>query len=460
MSGNEGPSKRPLDRNLNLQIRLVIALLLFLGLMIFLAWSAVAHRLSGTETASLLLIIGLPAAALTAYWVLEPFRRALGILDAGIRTLEDGDFSFRLRRPRQPELAAMIDLYNQLADAFQKERNTLFQKELLLDTVIQHTPMAILLVGPHDRILLANRAAQQRFPLGKSLIGLHFYELTAAASEALGRFLEREETGLLNLQREEEAETYHISSIPFHLNGIRHRLVMIKHLTREMRRKEVQTWKKMIRLINHELNNSLAPLSSLLHSARLLAREAPNEVKLASVFDTMSTSIDHLVRFLEDYANFARLPNPRKEWVSWRDFLAKVEPLYGFRLDMDDPSQRGWFDPAQIQMVLINLLKNAHEATGTDKESVVLKLAPGQIPGAVHFQVMDRGRGMSPETMNRALLPFFSTKPSGTGLGLTLCREILELHGGSLRLQTREGGGLIVACELPGLPQERGPEAA
>jgi signal transduction histidine kinase len=227
-------------------------------------------------------------------------------------------------------------------------------------------------------------------------------------------------------------------------------LFMVERLTPELRRREVDVWKKAIRVMNHELNNSLAPIRSLVHSARHVLGRPEHAHHLEGIFETLEDRAEHLTEFLEGYARFARLPRPNPQEVPWREFLEVVRGMCAFRLEGDPPAQPGWFDPAQMQQVLINLLKNAYES-GSSTDEVALGVQRTAEGGAV-LRVLDRGRGMAPEVMERALLPFYSSKASGTGLGLPLCREILEAHGGRLRLQARTGGGLEVACWLPGRP--------
>ena len=118
-----------------------------------------------------------------------------------------------------------------------------------------------------------------------------------------------------------------------------------------------------------------------------------------------------------------------------------------FVLDGRPPEEPGHFDPAQMQQVLLNLLKNAHEAGSAEGEVKVS--VHRTVDGTSAVRVLDRGRGMGDEVMKRALLPFYSSKPAGTGLGLPLCQEIVEGHGGRLRVQARAGGGLVVTCTLP-----------
>lgn len=259
--------------------------------------------------------------------------------------------------------------------------------------------------------------------------------------------LEDDKDALFTVETLGEQETYHLSRRLFHLNGQRHYLHLIQRLTRELSRQEVEVWKKVIRVISHELNNSLAPISSLVHSSRIIAGDPRHAHQLETVFESITERLDYLKTFLEGYARFARLSRPRKQAVDWQPYLDQLQQLYSFRLEGKLPALPGHFDPSQMQQVLINLLKNALEAS--DGQPDVCLRVDSTPERGVLILVMDRGRGMEEEVLKQALLPFYSTKQTGTGLGLPLCREIVEAHGGRLQIQNREGGGTMVACFLP-----------
>jgi len=242
-----------------------------------------------------------------------------------------------------------------------------------------------------------------------------------------------------------EPEIFHLSRRGFRLNARPHLLYLLKQLTRELNAQEVATWKKVIRVIAHELNNSLAPISSLAHSGQQLAR-VPDTARLERVFTTIEERAAHLKTFIDGYARFAKLPQPRPAPVEWPAFLARLADALPFRLEGAVPQQTAQFDPAQLQQALINLLKNAHES-GSPAEDVVISVEAG--PSMWQLKVLDRGTGMTDTDLRNALVPFYSTKPTGTGLGLTLCREVLEAHGGRIALANREGGGLAVTLWLP-----------
>jgi signal transduction histidine kinase len=169
--------------------------------------------------------------------------------------------------------------------------------------------------------------------------------------------------------------------------------------------------------------------------------------KLPSIFESIEERTSHLKEFLEGYARFARLPSPRRQHVDWNDFLGQLQQIFPFRRAGEAPDLPGYFDAAQVQQALINLLKNAAEA-GSPPDDIRLSVA-SQKGGGTRVQVLDRGKGMDEDVLRQALLPFYSSKNTGTGLGLPLCREIVEAHGGTLRIQNREGGGTAVTCWLP-----------
>jgi len=183
------------------------------------------------------------------------------------------------------------------------------------------------------------------------------------------------------------------------------------------------------------------------NSARQVVTRPEHAHRLDDIFGTIEERATHLTDFLEGYARFARLPRPRKVPVAWGEFLEGVRRLCPFRIEGTPPDGTGCFDPAQLQQVLINLLKNAYEA-GSPEGQVTVSVHR-TVDGGAALQVGDRGRGMEEDVMSRALLPFYSSKVSGAGLGLPLCKEILEAHGGGVRLHNRAGGGLVVTCWLP-----------
>ena len=369
----------------------------------------------------------------------------LRALEGGVASYRDGDFSFSIATRRHDELGDLVRMHNQLGHTLREQRQHLVQRELLLDTVVQNTPVALVLVDRSERVAYANIAARHLLNEGRSLAGMAFAQVLDAMPEAMRMVISAGEDTLFSIDNEGLEETFHVSQRGFRLQGRPHRLYLFRRMTRELARQEVTTWKRVIRVISHELNNSLAPISSMAHSGAELARRGELE-RLSGVFGTISERVKHLHNFISGYANVAKLPSPRPEPVDWQRFVEALARHCQFTLVSEVPAEQGHFDAGQIEQVLINLIKNAHES-GSPPEAVALNIQRGLREWRV--DVLDGGPGMSETVLAQALLPFYSTKRSGTGLGLALAREIVEAHGGRLALANRDEGGLRVTLVLP-----------
>ncbi|HEX7370776.1 MAG TPA: ATP-binding protein [Rhodanobacteraceae bacterium] len=383
--------------------------------------------------------------AWAAHAAMQPIRRLLRALSGSVASYHDGDFSISLRTRRRDELGQLIEAHNELGHALREQRQNLAQRELLLDTMVQHSPTALVLADTSDRIVYANLAARHLFNEGKSPVGLHFDDVLAACPDALRQALSASEDSLFGVEMDNEEEYFHLSRRDFRLQGKPHQLYLVQRMTRELSRQEVAVWKRVIRVISHELNNSLAPISSLAHSGAELARR--NDLaRLPRVFEGIGERVRHLHSFTAGYASFAKLPQPNPAPVDWAAFLDGLKLHCQFRFVGEVPAESARFDAAQIEQVLINLVKNATEADG-DPDEVTLAIKHNV--QSWRIEVADRGPGMTDTVLAQALLPFYSTKRSGTGLGLALAREIVEAHGGRIGLANREGGGLKVTVSLP-----------
>ncbi|MDY0979918.1 HAMP domain-containing sensor histidine kinase [Stenotrophomonas sp. CFBP8994] len=401
------------------------------------------------------------------WWTLRrataPVRSLLRALSGTTSSYRDGEYNFSVYWPGNDELGDLVQAHRELGDVLREQRQGLVQRELLLDTMVQNTPVAMLLLANGgdgvQRVMFSNLAARKLLHNGWKLEGQAMQNVLETMPVELRDAIERGGDSLFAVRGpgdvddeadDDDEQVYHLSRRSFHLNGRPHDLLLIRLLTAELRRQEVQTWKKVIRVISHELNNSLAPIASLAHSGGELVRRGKTE-RLEEVFATIEDRSRHLEGFIRGYARFAKLPQPQLQNVQWKQFLAGLQLQIPFRMADIPEDLQGRVDIAQLGQALLNLLKNAHEACSEAEppnDDVELRLT--RLPQWLRIEVLDRGKGMNEAVLQNALMPFYSTKRNGTGLGLALTREIVEAHGGRVSLQNRREGGLCVAIFLPG----------
>ncbi|MGH8038354.1 MAG: sensor histidine kinase [Stenotrophomonas sp.] len=406
------------------------------------------------------------ALLLLMWWTLRrataPVRSLLRALAGTTSSYRDGEYNFSVYWPGNDELGDLVQAHRELGDVLREQRQGLVQRELLLDTMVQNTPVSMLLLANGgdgiQRVMFSNLAARKLLHNGWKLEGQSMQNVLETMPVELRDAIERGGDSLFAVRGpgdadeeadEDDEQVYHLSRRNFHLNGRPHDLLLIRLLTAELRRQEVQTWKKVIRVISHELNNSLAPIASLAHSGGELVRRGKTE-RLEEVFATIEERARHLEGFIRGYARFAKLPQPQLQNVQWRQFLTGLQLQIPFRMADIPEDLYGRVDIAQLGQALLNLLKNAHEACSeADPPNDDVELRLTRLPQWLRVEVLDRGKGMNEAVLQNALMPFYSTKRNGTGLGLALTREIVEAHGGRVSLQNRREGGLCVSIFLP-----------
>jgi nitrogen fixation/metabolism regulation signal transduction histidine kinase len=321
-------------------------------------------------------------------------------------------------------------------------------RQRVIAVVADSVPDAVVLFSEVGTIKYSNPVARDLFFEGQNPEGQNFIRLVSAAAAALREALLGETDRFFNVDVDGRRESYHLSRRTFVADDEPMTLLVVKYMTREIRRREVEVLQRVVRVMSHEVNNSLAPISSLMHSARLMAGNIGQAEKFQRVFDTIDERASHLRTFLEGYAALARLPRPRLAEASWEPVLSQVGALYPEVQRPEPPSLPGWFDGAQLEQLLINLIKNAHEA-GSPASAIELRISC--LPdGASEIEVLDRGPGFSAEAIQSAVLPLYTTKPGGSGMGLALSREIADAHGGSLDVSNRKDGGAWVRVRLGG----------
>lgn len=326
-----------------------------------------------------------------------------------------------------------------------EERGARVRAELL-ETVMNAVPIAILLLDDVGKIVLTNAAARCLFFDGQAAEGQSFLQLLGTVEDELRQALVSETDHIFSFGRNGEVETYHVARSQCTVFGAPHTALMVRNVTPELSRRENAVLRRAIRVIHHEFANSIAPVRSLLQGARAKVGRPEWAAKLEQTLTVIEERVLHLSAFLTGFAALGRLPPARPEEVAWQSFLGRLAPLLPDIDIAQPPPGLAWFDAAQIEQVIINLVKNAREAGSPAAEIRLEVVAAG---GGFRASVLDRGQGMTDEALENAMVPSFTTKPHGSGMGLTLCREIVDAHRGRLRIARREGGGISVTFWLP-----------
>jgi len=317
-----------------------------------------------------------------------------------------------------------------------------------LSAALENDPTAVLLVDDAGTVVYANASSHRVLRVALPLIGHPVSRALGNLPPELQAALDSGSDSIASGGPNGEDETLLVSSRDLRIHGKPHVLFMLRPITQQVRRQELEHWRNLLRVLSHELNNSLAPITSLLSSARKVNAMGSKDAQLEKIFDVMSQRTGRLLDFLESYRTIARLPMPAARDVdiaAFVDGLAYQAPF----VVAGPPPTKGFFDPIQMERVLLNLIKNSQEAGSPTKD---IEVSIREEIDSVRIDVLDRGSGMSEQVLKQAMLPFFSTKEGGTGVGLALAREVVEAHHGHMVLSNREGGGLVVSMYLPNAP--------
>ncbi|HWW61737.1 MAG TPA: ATP-binding protein, partial [Thermoanaerobaculia bacterium] len=330
---------------------------------------------------------------------------------------------------RDDALGEVMVEVNALADLMESRKLEAVEAAALLRAVLAQIDAAIFAFDADDRLQLINPAAER-------LVGLPRERL-------LGRTAA--DTGIEErIARAQGRWDVHRSL--FRERGIPHRLLVVLDITRALREEEAEAWRRLVRVIGHEINNSLAPIKSIATSLeQLVSRdELPHDWRddLARGMRVIGSRTESLTRFTHAYARLARLPEPKKRNVPVRALVQRVVALETrVPIDVDGPQAVVCADEDQLEQLLINIVKNAADAA---RSRVGVRWIMND---SLTMLVEDDGPGVS-GTAN-LFVPFFTTKPGGSGIGLFLSRQIAEGHGGTLTLTNREGGGAVATLRLP-----------
>lgn len=418
-------------------LRLLLLNILLLS-SVFILWPSHPYLLAIISISLLILMFS------TLYREHRQRLQTINTLKDGLLNLLDSNFSISLDEHKHG--GEIVAIFNQVADKLRHERQHIYQRELMLDKVVNQSNILTILVNNSGIVVFANHAAQHFFSGQQSLVGQNWLSVLKDKAPDFYQSLQHQGSAICSfVDKQHHTQSWHLSGSPLQLHGAHHQLYLLKPITEELSRQELDTWKKAIKVISHELNNSIAPISSLCHSGKLLA-EQQHSANLDRVFSGISRRIHHLSEFVKGYGQLARIGQPKLESVKLKPLLEGIQTLYDFKFTDDNDTCVIQGDKTQLEQALLNLIKNAIEASPPEMPVLVsLK----QRKHSVLINIDDNGSGISEDILHQVMLPYYTTKPQGTGIGLAICRNIIDSHQGRLILKNRQNGGLRASIELP-----------
>jgi two-component system, NtrC family, nitrogen regulation sensor histidine kinase NtrY len=378
--------------------------------------------------------------------------RPLQTLSNMVASIREDDFSFRVRgASREDSLADLIHELNALADRMQHQKTSALEATALLKKVLMEIDVAVFTFDQQQQLRIVNRAGEQLMGrIAPRMLGLTAEEM------GLGLFLRARSPQVVEMTFPGKHGRWAVSHTAFRENGVPHELLIISDMSRALRAEERQAWQRLIRVLGHELNNSLAPIKSIAGTLTSLTGRAglPQEVSqdVQQGLQVIENRVESLGRFMQAYTQLARMPAPTKTKVDIETLVRRAASLER-RLPvtvLDGPKTEIDADPDQLEQLLINLIRNAVDATLDLSRDHPGQVAVGWRLGAYTLEIFVQDEGPGLLNSDNLFVPFFTTKHGGSGIGLILSRQIAEAHGGTLQLANRKDrSGAEAVLSLP-----------
>lgn len=365
----------------------------------------------------------------------------LEMIRGGAQYIAERDFMVRFREAGHPELDQLVSVYNRMVDHLRQERTLTQEQHYFLGKILTASPSGILVLDYEERIAIANPAVERL--LGRAADGLAGRRLSEV-DDPLARALDRLAVDESRVEPVWGSRRVRCRRLQFLDRGFPRSFFIVDELTEELRRSERAAYEKLIRVMSHEVNNTVAATSSLLHSCLTYAAQLEGEDRedFEGALEVVISRTEQLNAFMRGFADVVRLPAPERQLTDARGLLEGIARLMRAECERrrirwvwacEEPPGRVSMDAAQIEQVFLNVVKNAVEAIG---EEGTITVRCGRRSGRPFVAVEDTGPGIPADVRASLFTPFFSTKENGQGIGLTMVQEILDAHGFAFSLES------------------------
>jgi two-component system nitrogen regulation sensor histidine kinase NtrY len=362
----------------------------------------------------------------------------------GSQLIREHEFTSRFREVGDPEIDALIRIYNEMIDHLRNERTRLQEQHYFLSRILQVSPLGILTLDFDDRVALVNPSAERLLgQASESLLGRRRVDIVTPLADTFAS-LESGESRVVSVQGARRVKCHRGTFLD---RGFPRTFLLMEELTEELRQFEKAAYEKLIRVMSHEVNNTIGASNSLLHSCLTYAHQLDPENRndFETAIGIVIGRTEQLNRFMRSFADVVRLPAPNLEKEQLQPLLTGIVRLMEVESEKrairwkwnveDTPAVR--VDRGQIEQAFVNIFKNAIEAIGSDGVITVRLMRRNHSAAVI---VEDSGPGIAPDARANLFTPFFSTKEAGQGIGLTLVQEILAQHRCEYALEGPPGG--------------------
>jgi len=381
-----------------------------------------------------------------AFKLYQNFLKPLDLISTGVKSIKDKDFSIKYLKVGNREMDQLIEVFNKMIDQLRDERRIQQERNYFLEKLMSASPIGIIVLDGEEKIKDINPTALELLNISlDDAIGKHVVEIDSPISEKINRLEDDDNITL----KHNGIESFKLSKAHFMDRGFHNHFILIEELTNEVLEIEKNAYGKVIRMMSHEVNNSIGAVNSLINSLRSYKGDLKTRDRsdFENALEVVITRNDNMNRFMNNFADVIRLPSPVTEGVEVNKFLRDLQKLMqpfcdNHHVNLILETSKGDYyqemDVRQMEQLMVNVIKNAVESIGQEGE---IRLIIDEKKN--ELRVEDSGKGLTQEEVERLFTPFFSSKKGGQGIGLTLCREIAINHGFRIILENVEDRGAV-----------------